>query len=330
MTGNCVLVGDAPASDSDSEAESPRPAGPHPVATASAARTPPRSGPGASRPHASHAYSTPRARPAASMTRVLASTPSPRPTPARPKITWSRGVNESTPIKVPTASTPPRVATVRSTPAQSATSRSGRDSPRSPETARPSEELEPAHEPADASSDAVVGRARREVKPSPVEETQARRAPHPPRSQFPLLSSSAAARSRSPSLISSRPRPRRPFSGGSRSPRVWGAIDRRVAVERLSKRTRQQTTTQRKRLERAAELSLRPLNPYGTAPWPSRSAVLASRSSIGRMKRCAAKCECCGPRNRRSRSRCTASRACRGRRDLTSWRNSKSTRQSLS
>ena len=37
MTGNCVLVGDAPASDSDSEAESPRPAGPHPVATASAA-----------------------------------------------------------------------------------------------------------------------------------------------------------------------------------------------------------------------------------------------------------------------------------------------------
>ena len=123
---------------------------------------------------------------------------------------------------------------------------------------------------------------------------------------------------------------RRPFSGGSRSLRVWGAIDRRVAVERLSKRTRQQATTQRKRLERAAELSLRPLNQYGTAPRPSRSAVLASRSSIGRMKRCAAKCECCGPRNRRSRSRCTASRACRGRRDLTSWRNSKSTRQSLS
>ena len=255
MTGNCVLVGDAPASDSDSEAESPRPAGPHPVATASAARTPPRSGPGASRPHASHPYSTPRARPAASMTRVLASTPSPRPTPARPKITWSRGVNESTPIKVPTASTPPRVATVKSTPAQSATSRSGRDSPRSPETARPSEELEPA----DASSDAVVGRARREVKPSPVEETQARRAPHPPRSQFPLLSSSAAARSRSPSLISSRPRPLAGRSPEARDRRASGerSIDewpsKGSASERGSRRRRNASGSR----ERRSSLSVR-------------------------------------------------------------------------
>ena len=166
MTGNRILAGVAPASDSDSEEEPPRLAAP--ATTSSVARTPPPSSPGASRPrpHASLAWSTPRSRPAGSIRAVAASTP----TPVRPKITWSRGVDESMPV-VPTASTPSRVATVRTTPAKSAASRSSRDTARSPDTAQPSEA-----EPADASSDAVVGRARREVKPSPVQETQARRA----------------------------------------------------------------------------------------------------------------------------------------------------------
>ena len=230
-----------------------RPAGPHPVATASAARTPPRSGPGASRPHASHAYSTPRARPAASMTRVLASTPSPRPTPARPKITWSRGVNESTPIKVPTASTPPRVATVRAR--RPSRRRAGRvvtahDRPRPRDRARSSSL--PTRVPTRWSAARV-----REGQTQPGGGDAG--ATRPPPALIPLLSSSAAARSRSPSLISSRPRPLAGRSPEARDRRASGerSIDewpsKGSASERGSRRRRSASGSR----ERRSSLSVR-------------------------------------------------------------------------